>query len=161
MKHIKINIDKIDLELAQLLWKYPNRLLATDERLKLYEKFGKLLQFNFSENSIIYNDQLLAMPHLVYLVGQARKFNQRTGFYTSQYCPIVEEDRPINNVNTKVIVINNEVKIVDKKEYPNFLFYLEFADYDKYKGNAIYFVEIYKEIILKSSIFLDPYYKSK
>lgn len=160
MDHIKININKIDIELAQFLWKYPNHLLRTEERLKLYKKFGSLLNFSFSEDPIRRKQQLLAMPHLVFLKSQANKFNQRIGWWSNDFCPLVDEDRPQNNVDTKLIVINDEVKIVNKNEIPNFVFYLEFADFDKYKGNANYFAEIYREIILEASIFLDPNYKS-
>lgn len=155
MKFIKIDIEKIDIELAQLV----RGLVSKEDRRILSGKFGRLLSFPFSENLPIRQQQLLAFPYLFFLKKQADKFNQRTGWWTNDYCPLVEDDTPINNMDTKVIVLKGEVKIVNRNDYPSFNnYYLEFADYDKYKGNAVHFVEIYKEIILKASVLLDPSY---
>lgn len=152
-KKIAINLDDINIENALYIYQFLNRV----DRNKLSVYFGRSLRFPYSKDDELRKIQFEASPYFVKLKKICNKFNQRDDWNNENYCPITHNLSPINNQSTKLIVQQGEIRIVDIKDFQGSSFLLEFVDFGKFKGNAQYFAEIYKEDILKAASLLIPF----
>ena len=150
-KEITVKLDKLNAEDSL----YMLRFLSQKNKTLLHLYFRNTLFYPFSEDDELRKKQLEAVPYLVKLIKLAEKYNQRDGWWLKDRSPLNHDRSPINNVSTKLIFKEGEIKIISKAKI-NGHSYLEFAVGDKHEGNAEYFAEYYKEDILKAAILLEP-----
>lgn len=151
-KKIKIKLDRINIEDALYIF----RFLSSDNKQTIRQHFRNTLHFPYSSDDELRKKQFEASPVLIKLIDLRNKFNQRDGWTVEKHSPLSHSQHPINNQSTKIIVVNDEIKIIDEKDYKG-RFFLEFANFGKYEGNAQFFAEMYKEDILKASPLLIPF----
>ena len=150
-KEITIKLDSINVEDSL----YMLRFLSQKNKTLLHLYFRNTLFFPFSEDDELRKKQFQAVPYLVKLIKLSEKFNQRDGWWLDDRSLLTHDRNPINNVSTKLIVKDGEIKIINEAKISGHS-YLEFAVGDKYEGNAEYFAKTYKEDILKAAILLEP-----
>ena len=146
---IPIDLNKINTEQALFLATF----LKGKNRIALHMFFkNTLLHINKEKNEDCRKKLIEAHPYLMKLIHLADKFNQRDGWWLDNQCLLSHEKIPHNNLQAILIVEENEIKIIKRKNWKKY--FLEFANDGKYTGNLEYFIKTYKEDILKAAPFL-------
>lgn len=146
-KEITVKLDKLNAEDAL----YMLRFLKGKNKTILHLYFRNMLFYPFSLDDELRKQQFEAIPYAVKLIKLSEKFNQRDGWWEENQSPLTHELRPHNNIPTKLVVRDGEIKIIDGNKYHS-KYFLEFMDKGKYKGNAEYFAKAYKDDLLKAGI---------
>jgi hypothetical protein len=149
---LQIDLSKINTEQALFLATF----LKGKQRTALHMFFkNTLLYINREKNEERKKRLIEAHPYLMKLIHIADKFNQRDGWWLEDQCVLTHDKVPHNNLGSIVTVNKNEIKIITRKNYNKY--FLEFATGGKHEGNLEYFIETYKEDILKAAPFLIAY----
>ena len=114
--------------------------------------FNTLNYINRETNKELKKKLIEAHPYLLKLRKLADKFNQRDAWWLEDQCVLTHDERPHNNLKTVITVDNGKIDIKERKS--SGLYFLEIMCSGKYEGNLEYFVETYKEDILRAAPFL-------